>query len=140
MRRAELMRLQIGEISHHQGTVMIRQSKGKRDRVILIGQRALGWVAKYEDEVRRSLMVDPRETHLFLAEDGRALPAWAISKLITRYINGADIRKEGSTHIFRHTMTTLMLENGGPISAISSSAPAGLGHALLTTTQIFTPK
>lgn len=134
MRRAELMRLQIGEISHNQSTVMIRQGKGKRDRVIPIGDRALAWVEKYEHEVRPSLLVDPHETHLFLTEDGKSLPAWSISKIITRYINRADISKEGSTHIFRHTMATLMLENGADIRYIQQM----LGHALLTTTQIYT--
>jgi len=134
MRRAELMRLQIGSISHTQGVVTIRQGKGRRDRVIPVGERALAWVDKYEHDVRTAFLVNPHETHLFLTEDGKEIPAWSISKLITRYIHRADIHKEGSTHIFRHTMATLMLENGADIRYIQQM----LGHASLSSTQIYT--
>lgn len=134
MRRAELMRLQVGSISANLGTVMIRQGKGRRDRMIPIGDRALAWVEKYQNEVRPLWCFDVAESALFLGEDGKPLPAWLISKRMTRYIEGAGIDKSGSTHVFRHTMATLMLENGADIRYIQQM----LGHALLTTTQIYT--
>jgi integrase/recombinase XerD len=50
------------------------------------------------------------------------------------YVNAADIGKRGSCHLFRHTMATLMLENGADIRFIQ----AMLGHVKLTTTEIYT--
>ena len=50
------------------------------------------------------------------------------------YVNAAEIGKSGSCHLFRHTMATLMLENGADIRYIQ----AMLGHAELSTTQIYT--
>jgi len=84
--------------------------------------------------VRPLWCFDVSESALFLGEDGEPLPAWAISKLMTRSIEGEGIDKKGSTHVFRHTMATLMLENGADIRYIQQM----LGHASLTTTQIYT--
>ena len=94
----------------------------------------LAWVEKYQNEVRPQWCFNLSESALFLGEDGKPLPAWLISKRMTRYIEGAGIDKSGSTHVFRHTMATLMLENGADIRYIQQM----LGHALLTTTQIYT--
>ena len=50
------------------------------------------------------------------------------------YVNAADIGKKGACHLFRHTMATLMLENGADIRFLQ----AMLGHVKLETTQIYT--
>ena len=57
-----------------------------------------------------------------------------MSELVGDYVKAADIGKEGSCHLFRHTMATVMLENGAGIRYIQ----AMLGHAKLETTQIYT--
>ncbi len=54
--------------------------------------------------------------------------------MVRDYVNAAQIGKSGSCHLFRHTMATLMLENGADIRYIQ----AMLGHAELSTTQIYT--
>jgi integrase/recombinase XerD len=55
MRRMEVIGLQQREVDYERGTVMIRQGKGSKDRMVPIGERALAWIAKYRDEVRPEL-------------------------------------------------------------------------------------
>jgi integrase/recombinase XerD len=56
---------------------MIRQGKGKKDRMVPIGQRALSWIGKYTRDARPTLLVNPSETTLFLTADGVSRPGEA---------------------------------------------------------------
>ncbi|MBI5781508.1 MAG: tyrosine-type recombinase/integrase, partial [Rhodocyclales bacterium] len=58
MRRMELVNLQLVDLDCERGTVTIRQGKGKKDRVVPIGERAIAWLGKYLEEVRPLLVVD----------------------------------------------------------------------------------
>jgi len=114
--------------------VLIRQGKGKKDRMIPIGERALAWVEKYRDEVRPDLTLGDDDGALFLTAQGVAFTPNRLTQLVRWQIDAADIGKRGSCHLFRHTMATLMLENGADVRYIQ----AMLGHAELSTTQIYT--
>jgi integrase/recombinase XerD len=113
---------------------MIRQGKGKKDRLIPIGERALAWIARYRDHVRPRLVVGRDEGILFLDSMGEALGLNDLTRLVGEYVKQAGLGKEGSCHLLRHTMATLMLEHGADTRIIQ----AILGHASLETTQIYT--
>jgi integrase/recombinase XerD len=113
---------------------MVRQGKGKKDRMIPIGERALAWIQKYRDSVRPSLALASDDGTLFLTQQGDAFTPNRLTQLVRDHIDAAHINKRGSCHLFRHTMATLMLENGADIRFIQ----AMLGHADLSTTQIYT--
>ena len=63
---SSLAALTLFALDQDRGTVMVRLGKGKKDRVVPIGERALLWVEKYLREVRPRLAMEPDEGHLFL--------------------------------------------------------------------------
>ena len=134
IRRMELIELGIYDVDVSRGTVMIRRGKGKKDRVVPIGERALAWIDKYQQEVRPRLVAGKDEGRLFLTKDGEVFTTSRMSQLVSGYIERANIGKKGSCHLFRHTMATLMLENGADIRIIQEI----LGHASVETTQVYT--
>lgn len=134
MRRSELMHLSIFDLDRERGTIMIRQGKGKKDRMIPIGERAVKWIDRYQQDVRPDLAVERGNATLFLTSTGEAFTPNRLTQMVREYVQAADLGKSGSCHLFRHTMATLMLENGADIRYIQ----AMLGHAELSTTQIYT--
>jgi integrase/recombinase XerD len=134
MRRSELMGLGLFDLDRERGTVMIRQGKGKKDRMIPIGERAVAWIDRYQTHVRPELVVERGNATLFLTQAGEVFTPDRLTQLVRGYVNAADTGKTGSCHLLRHTMATLMLENGADIRYIQ----AMLGHAELSTTQIYT--
>ena len=134
MRRMELIGLKCFDLDFERGTVMVRQGKGRKDRMIPIGARALAWIGKYRDDVRPDLASGADEGVLFLTHLGEAFTPNRLTQLVRDYVDAARLGKRGSCHLFRHTMATLMLENGADIRFIQ----AMLGHAELNTTQIYT--
>lgn len=116
------------------GTIFIRLGKGKRDRVVPIGERAIAWLQKYLADVRVWFACDPDEGFVFLTHRGASLSRNQLTHLVHEYVTHADIGKKGSCHLFRHAMATTMLENGADIRYIQQM----LGHRSLETTEIYT--
>jgi integrase/recombinase XerD len=134
MRRLELANLKLYDLDTERGTVTIRQGKGKKDRVIPIGDRAAAWIEKYISESRPQLVVEPDDHTVFLSNAGEPFCLDHLSDLVRMHVDAANIGKRGACHMFRHCMATLMLENGADIRYIQQM----LGHADLKTTQIYT--
>jgi integrase/recombinase XerD len=134
IRRSELANLGLYDIQADSGTLMVRLGKGRKDRVVPIGERALGWIEKYLVEVRPHLVVEPDDGALFVSHLGHAFTPHHLTDIVRDYIEKAAIGKTGSCHLFRHTMATLMLESGADIRFIQ----AMLGHAKLETTSVYT--
>ena len=134
MRRLELIHLKLYDLDLARGIVTIRQGKGKKDRVIPIGDRAVAWIEKYLADARPGLVVEPDAGTLFLTADGEEISRDHLTFMARGYIAQAKIGKMGACHLFRHTMATLMLENGADIRFIQQM----LGHSKLSSTQIYT--
>jgi integrase/recombinase XerD len=134
MRRTELMKIKLPEIDRENGLITIREGKGKKDRVVPIGERALTWLDKYLSEVRPQIVIEPDDGTVFLTSNGEPFSPNHLSALARAYVEAAQIGKRGACHLFRHTAATLMLEGGADIRFIQQM----LGHSKLDTTQIYT--
>jgi integrase/recombinase XerD len=134
MRRLELVNLKLWDLDLERATVTIRQGKGKKDRIIPLGDRTALWVLKYLNEARPKLVSEPDDHVLFLSNAGEPFSLDYLTEMVRGYVEAANIGKRGACHLFRHTMATLMLEGGADIRFIQ----AMLGHADLKTTQIYT--
>ena len=134
LRRDEALGLEHTDLDRERGTLLVRSGKGKKDRFVPIGARALAWIDKYLAEAR-PLLAHRAETPLvFVSKNGHRLHANQLSKIVRDYLRAAGIAKPGACHLFRHTTATLMLEAGADVRYIQ----ALLGHTRLSTTQIYT--
>lgn len=133
LRRMELPGLALYDVDLTRRLVMVREGKGKRDRVVPIGERAAAWVDKYLHEARPQLLVGDTEA-LFLTDYGEPMAPEYVAERVRRYMHFAGVKKPGACHLFRHACATHMLENGADTRFIQ----ALLGHADLGTTQIYT--
>jgi integrase/recombinase XerD len=134
MRRSEAAHLELGDIDLDRALVMVRQGKGKKDRLLPLGQRAAGWVRRYLEEGRPKLVDDPNEQALFLTSLGQSLRPVRLGDMVRAALRSAGIEVKGACHVFRHSCATLMLNNGADIRFIQEL----LGHESLGTTQIYT--
>jgi integrase/recombinase XerD len=134
MRRMELANLKLYDIDADRGTVRICQGKGKKDRYVPIGERALKWIGKYVNEARPALAPFVDDSTVFLNHLGAAFERKELTRLVHRYLKKSNIGKVGGCHLFRHTVATLMLENGADVRVIQEL----LGHAKLSTTELYT--
>ena len=134
IRRKELTNLAIYDVDYKRQIVFIREGKGKQDRVIPIGERALNWIAKYQNDIRYQMESPLSGDALFLSDYGEPLNINHASKVVKDSMNKADVNYKGSCHLFRHAFATHMLENGADTRFIQ----AMLGHRDLNSTQIYT--
>jgi integrase/recombinase XerD len=89
---------------------------------------------EYLREVRPGLALGRDEGVLFLTELGDSLVPQYVTHRLRKYVEAADVGQKGACHNFRHTMATAMLDRGADIRYVQEM----LGHASLSTTQIYT--
>ncbi|MEQ2028001.1 site-specific tyrosine recombinase XerC, partial [Xenorhabdus szentirmaii] len=134
IRRSEAQRLQVGDVDFSHGVIFIRQGKGRKDRMVPLGQSAMDWLQRYLNDVRPRLVWGKDPGHLFLSRRGKVMSGSSMTLLVRDALHRAGIEKPGACHLFRHSMATQMLENGADTRHIQ----AILGHASLDSTQIYT--
>jgi integrase/recombinase XerD len=134
IRRLELCNLSVYDINFDRDTIMIHQGKCAKDRIVPLGSRCREWLSRYIEQVRPHFAGKEQNDILFLTNAGDPLTTSYLTRAVREYIEAAGVKIDGSCHIFRHSMATLMLENGADIRFIQEM----LGHARLSTTQIYT--
>ena len=133
MRRMELVNLQLDDLDCDRGLIMIRQGKGRKDRVVPIGKRAIGWLVKYLTDSRPRMIDEPSES-VYLTTRGNAFNPVTLAQIVRHYFDANGIKRRGACHMLRHTAATLMMEGGADLRSLQTL----LGHESLNTTQIYT--
>lgn len=134
LRVSELVNLPGTAVNLRQGVIRVR-GKGDKDRLVPIGEQAQDWLERYLTEARPALAGQAQPEALFLGRHGTALSRqqfWHIVKKLALRA-GIDPAKV-SPHGLRHSFATHLLNHGADLRALQMM----LGHASLSTTQIYT--
>jgi integrase/recombinase XerD len=132
LRVSELCNLRADSINPQVG-YLSTMGKGRKQRLVPVGEAALSLVHLYLEEAR--LKLDKRRSNaLFLSRLGRPLTRQAFWKMVKACGVKAGIEKRISPHTLRHSFATHLLYHGADLRAVQ----AMLGHADISTTQIYT--
>jgi len=134
LRRLEIINLKLFDLQLDRGLIVVRQGKGKKDRYVPIGERAIAWLQKYIREARPQFALEPDDLTVFLTAEGEPFSRDHLTWTVRVHIVAAKIGKVGACHLLRHCMATHMHENGADIRFIQQI----LGHEDIKTTQIYT--
>lgn len=96
MRRTELLKLRLYDVDKKYGLVTIREGKGRRDRVVPVGDRALFWLEQYLINGRPKNLIDTGDSLVFLTAAGQPFTPNHLSWLARRYVIAAEIGKSGA--------------------------------------------
>ncbi len=134
LRVSELVTLRGGDLNLEDGHLTCI-GKGDKQRLVPLGQQAVGWVRRYLTDGRAPLLRKRTSPWLFVnARDGGPLSRVGFWKVLKGYGAGAGLRGDLSPHVLRHSFATHLLERGADLRMIQVM----LGHADLSTTQIYT--
>jgi tyrosine recombinase XerC len=127
MRLSELTGLNLDRVDFIAGMVKVL-GKGKKERLIPIGDKALRAIRDYLD------LRTKEEKALFLNKNNRRLTGRGVQDLVSKYIRIISLKEKISPHTLRHSFATHLLDKGADLRSIQEL----LGHASLSTTQIYT--
>jgi integrase/recombinase XerD len=132
MRAGEVVRLKVGDIDSDQKIIRIVQSKGRKDRNVMLPADIMDLLRKWwtERPTGQDKDVPGPERMLFPGYRGKHLSARQISRLFLETAREVGITKRVTLHTLRHSFATHLLERGVDIRVIQ----ALLGHSKLTTT------
>lgn len=130
MRVSELVGLNIGGVDFIGGVVKV-YGKGKKERLIPIGDQALRAIRDYLGQQPQTKQ-DTRA--LFLNKSNMRLTDRGVQNLVNKYIRRTSLKENISPHTLRHSFATHLLDRGADLRSVQEL----LGHASLSTTQIYT--
>jgi len=108
--------------------------KGNKERVVIIGIPAAQALETYLRQTRPKLATKGSGSAVFLNYKGGRLTERWLQKLLLKYAQNAGLLKKVHPHILRHTFATHLLDGGADLRVVQDL----LGHASLSTTQIYT--
>ncbi len=127
IRLAELVRLEVRDLDPISETVRVF-GKGAKERICPVGSPALEAISRYRHKA--GVHAGP----LFINKSQRRLSARSVWLAMKKYLRESGLPADFSPHKLRHSFATHLLDNGADLRSVQSL----LGHASLSTTQIYT--
>ncbi|MEE2002736.1 site-specific tyrosine recombinase XerD [Alkalimonas sp. MEB108] len=132
LRVSELVGLTLRQLNLRQGVLLV-QGKGRKERLVPIGEEAMDWLQRYLTEARPDLLRLPTEV-LFPSSRGQMMTRQTFWHRIKFYAKVAGIQNPLSPHTLRHAFATHLLNHGADLRVVQML----LGHSDLSSTQIYT--
>jgi tyrosine recombinase XerC len=131
LRISEALNLIINDINHKTALVKVL-GKGNKERIIPVGKLALEAIRNYMKF--RPIFNNEFRDLLFLTDDGKKINPATAYRIIHNAMGKISEISHKSPHVLRHSFATHLLDNGADIQSVSEM----LGHASLSTTQVYT--
>ncbi len=130
LRVSELVALNYGAVDFDNGSARVL-GKGRKERICPLGATAMAVLKKFRDEFARQAGLDDP---VVVTVGHKRMLVRAVQLLVKKYLALADLPMDLSPHKIRHSYATHLLNSGADLRAVQEL----LGHADLTTTQIYT--
>ena len=127
LRISEVLELKMSDIQSDRMLIMVRNTKGKKDRTTLLGNKTLQILREYYKQYK------PKD-YLFEGQNGDKYSSTSVQKVFKRALKNAKINKIATVHTLRHSFATHLLEKGTNLRYIQTL----LGHSSPKTTEIYT--
>lgn len=133
IRLSELVGLDVDDLdpAHHYVRVL---GKGRKERIVPVGEYAMASLHNYCQNYRGQLLGGKESSALFLNAQGERITPRGVQYLIEKCCRLLELHKRITPHTFRHTFATHLLDRGADLRSIQEL----LGHASLSTTQVYT--
>lgn len=132
LRLSELVNLDLMDLDARAGTVLIQRGKGGKTRLVPVGSLALAAVDRWL--LLRNALAAADETALFLSRRGQRIATRSVQARLTLWQQRHGVSESLHPHMLRHSFASHLLESSGDLRAVQEL----LGHANLSTTQIYT--
>ena len=133
MRVSELVGLRTSDVNLEVGYVS-PVGKGSKTRIVPVGEVGQDKLARYLGPPRQALLSGRTSPHVFISNRGNAMTRQRFWQILRAYARAAGITRPFSPHTLRHSFATHLLARGADLRSVQ----AMLGHAQITTTQIYT--
>jgi integrase/recombinase XerD len=133
LRVSELVGMQVVQVGLNEGVLRVL-GKGAKERLVPFGLAARDWLARYMKEARPDILNGQLADALFVTARGAGMTRQMFWNIIKKHAAVADIKTPLSPHTLRHAFATHLLNHGADLRVVQLL----LGHADITTTQIYT--
>lgn len=136
LRVSEAASLNVEDINTKDGLIKAR-GKGKKERIVPIGNKALDALKSYLIERRlfkKKKAISDSDAALFLNREGKRLTDRQIRRIVVKHARAMGMDGQIGPHVLRHTFATHLLVGGADLRVIQEL----LGHSSLSTTQKYT--